>query len=319
VGVDNQLRMKSDLPEASLAAEASTLPSGEKNLREPGGSTRELAMPQFATEVIVEAGRRERHYWSDLWQYRELFRVLAWRDISVRYKQTVIGAAWAVIRPLLAMVVFTFVFGKLAKLPSQGVPYGLLVFAGMLPWMLFSTALSDASTSLVANAHLISKVFFPRMIIPVAAAMVSLVDFAISLSILALLMLWYQYLPGPQILLLPVFIAMAFLASLGPALLITALNVKYRDFRYLVPFVVQLGLFISPVGFSSDVVPNDWRLVYSINPMVGVIDGFRWSILDAENQLYIPGLAVSLGMIGLFLVLGLRQFRKMEKTFADLI
>src|SRR5438477_10164628 len=185
-------------------------------------------------ELIIEPGRSERNYWRDLWRYRELFRVLAWRDISVRYKQTVIGAAWAVIRPLLAMVVFTLVFGKLAQLPSQGVPYGLLVFAGMLPWMLFSTALSDASNSVVANAHLISKVFFPRMIIPVAAAMVSLVDFAISLGILALLMLWYQYLPDLQILLLPIFIAMAFLASLGPALLITALNVKYRDFRYII-------------------------------------------------------------------------------------
>jgi len=180
-------------------------------------------------------------------------------------------------------------------------------------------ALSDASNSLVANAHLISKVFFPRMIIPVAAAMVSLVDFAISLGILALLMLWYQYLPGLEILLLPVFIAMAFLASLGPALLITALNVKYRDFRYIIPFIVQFGLFISPVGFSSNVVPDDWRLAYSINPMVGVIDGFRWCILGAVNQLYIPGFVVSLGMIGIFLVLGVRQFRKMEKTFADLI
>src|SRR5438552_14750311 len=181
--------------------------------------------------------------------------------------------------------------------------------------MMIYTAISDTSNSLVANAHLISKVFFPRMIIPVAAAMVSLVDFAISLGILALLMLWYQYLPDLQILLLPIFIAMAFLASLGPALLITALNVKYRDFRYIIPFIVQFGLFVSPVGFSSNVVPDDWRLIYSINPMVGVIDGFRWSILGAENQLYIPGFAASLAMTGIFLVFGVRQFRKMEKTF----
>jgi lipopolysaccharide transport system permease protein len=270
-------------------------------------------------DLIIEAGRSERHYWRDLWRYRELFRVLAWRDISVRYKQTVIGAAWALIRPFLAMVVFTVVFGIIARLPSHGAPYALLVFAGLLPWTLFSTALSDAANSLVSNANLISKVYFPRLIVPVASVMVSLVDFLIGLVIMVVLMVWYQYFPGPQILLLPVFIAIAFLASLGPALWISALNVKYRDFRYVIPFIVQFGLYASPVGFSSSIVPERWRLLYSVNPMVGVIDGFRWCILSGENHLYIPGLWMSVVVIGFLLWLGTRQFRKMERSFADLI
>lgn len=269
--------------------------------------------------LIIEAGRSERHYWQDLWRYRELFRVLAWRDISVRYKQTVIGAAWALIRPFLTMVVFTVVFGRIAGLPSQGVPYALLVFTGMLPWTLFSTALSDASNSLISNANLISKVYFPRLIVPSAAVMVSLVDFLIGFGILILLMLWYQYLPSPQVLLLPFFLAIAFLASLGPSLWMTALNVKYRDFRYVIPFVVQFGLYVSPVGFSSSVIPPQWRLLYSINPMVGVIDGFRWCILGGENHIYLPGFGLSIGVTSIFLWFGIRQFRKMEKGFADLI
>jgi len=270
-------------------------------------------------ELVIEAGRRERHYWQDLWRYRELFRVLAWRDISVRYKQTVIGAAWAVIRPFLTMMVFTIIFGKIARLPSQGAPYALLVFAGLLPWMLFSTALADASNSLVNNANLISKVYFPRLIVPAATVIVSLVDFLISLAILVILMIWYQYLPGWPILLLPVFVAIAFLTSLGPALWITALNVKYRDFRYVIPFVVQLGLYVSPVGFSSSIIPEQWRLLYSINPMVGVIDGFRWCILGRDNQVYLPGFCIGIGVTGILLWLGLRQFRQLERNFADLI
>jgi lipopolysaccharide transport system permease protein len=271
-------------------------------------------------ELIIEAGRAERHYWRDLWQYRELFRVLAWRDVSVRYKQTVIGAAWALIRPFLTMVIFTVIFGKLAKLPSDGVaPYALMVFAGMLPWTFFSTALADASGSLIGNAALISKVYFPRLIVPTAAVVVAFVDFLVSFIILVGLMVWYRFVPGWQILLLPPFVAMAFLASLGPGLLITALNVKYRDFRYVIPFIVQLGLYVSPVGFSSSVVPQQWRLLYSLNPMVGVIDGFRWSILGGQSPLYLPGFLLSIGVTALFLWLGIRQFRKMEKSFADLI
>jgi lipopolysaccharide transport system permease protein len=271
-------------------------------------------------ELVIEAGRTERHYWQDLWRYRELFQVLAWRDISVRYKQTVIGLAWALIRPLLMMVVFTVIFGKVAKLPSDGsVPYALMVFAGMLPWSFFSSALSDASNSLLNNEHLISKVYFPRLIVPIAAVVVAFVDFFISFLILVAMMAWYEFVPGWQILLLPVFVAMAFLASLGPGLWITALNVKYRDFRFVIPFLVQLGLYVSPIGFSSNVVPDQWRLLYSLNPMVGVIDGFRWCILGGQSQLYVPGFGLSIAVTAFFLWLGVRQFRKMEKSFADLI
>lgn len=272
-----------------------------------------------APELIIEPGRHERHYWRDLWRYRELFRVLAWRDIAVRYKQTIIGAAWAIIRPFLTMVIFTIVFGKIAQLPSAGAPYALLVFAGMLPWTLFSTALADASNSLVSNANLISKVYFPRLIIPAAAVAVSIVDFLISFVILVGLMIWYEFVPSWQILLLPAFIVMAFFASLGPALWITALNVKYRDFRYVIPFIVQFGLYASPVGFSSSVIPDQWRLLYSLNPMVGIIDGFRWCILDGAQNLDASSILLSIAVTGFFLWFGVNQFRKMEKSFADII
>jgi lipopolysaccharide transport system permease protein len=270
--------------------------------------------------LIIEPGMAERHYWRDLWHYRELFFVLAWRDVAVRYKQTVIGLAWALIQPLATMLVFTVIFGHLAKLPTDGsAPYALMVYAGMLPWQLFSTALTGASGSLIGNANLISKVYFPRLIVPTAAVVVSFVDFLISFIILIGLMLWYQFLPGWQILTLPFFVVMAFLASLGPGLWITALNVKYRDFRYIIPFIVQFGLYVSPVGFSSSVVPEEWRLLYSLNPVVGVIDGFRWAILGGESQLFLPGFALSWAIIAAFLWLGFRQFRKMERSFADLI
>jgi lipopolysaccharide transport system permease protein len=270
--------------------------------------------------IVIEPGRHERNYWIDLWRYRELFRVLAWRDLAVRYKQTVIGAAWAVIRPFLTMLVFTVIFGRLAKLPSDGTaPYALMVFAGMLPWTFFSTSLSEASNSLVSNANLISKVYFPRLIVPTATVVVAFVDFLITFSILMLLMAWYQYLPGWRMLVLPVFTLLAFVASIGPALWITALNVKYRDFRYVIPFIVQFGLYVSPVGFSSTVVPEKWRLLYSLNPMVGVIDGFRWCVLSGQSPLYLPGLAASVCVGAFFLWFGLHRFRNMEKSFADLI
>ncbi|MBE0619356.1 MAG: ABC transporter permease [Burkholderiales bacterium] len=270
--------------------------------------------------LVIEPGVAARHYWRDLWRYRELFYVLAWRDIAVRYKQTIIGLTWAVLRPFLTMVVFTVVFGRIAKLPTEGAaPYALMVFAGLLPWQFFSTALSESSNSLIGNANLISKVYFPRLIVPTAAVVVSFVDFLISFLILVVLMLWYRFLPGWQILTLPLFVLMAFLASLGPGLWITSLNVKYRDFRYVIPFIVQLGLYVSPVGFSSTVVPEQWRLLYSMNPVVGVIDGFRWAILGGETAIYWPGFALSWGMIAFFLWLGIRQFRRMERSFADLI
>lgn len=272
-------------------------------------------------EVLhITPGGADAHYWRDLWQYRELFLILAWRDVAVRYKQTLIGIAWAVVRPVLTMIIFTVVFNKLAKLPSDGhTPYALMVFAGMLPWYFFSSALTGAAESLVSSANLIGKVYFPRMIVPAASIVTALIDFLISFLILVAMMAWYQFVPGWQILLLPLFLLLAVVASLGPGLWITALNIKYRDFRFLIPFLVQIGLYISPVGFSSAVVPAEWRLLYSLNPMVGVIDGFRWCILGGNSPLYWPGLVLSLVVVALFLWRGIVRFRKTEKSFADLI
>ena len=270
--------------------------------------------------LVIEPGRRERYYWLELWRYRELLQVLAWRDLSVRYKQTIIGLLWALIRPFLTMVIFTTIFGRIAKLPSEGTtPYALMVFAGMLPWTFFSTGLAEASNSLISNANLISKVYFPRLLIPVATVAVAFADFLISFLILIALMAWYQFIPGRQMALLPGFVLLAFLASLGPSLWIAALNVKYRDFRYIIPFILQFGLYVSPVGFSSAVVPVQWRLLYSLNPMVGVIDGFRWCILGGQSQLNVPSLALSVFVTVFFLWFGIGRFRKMEKSFADLI
>lgn len=271
-------------------------------------------------ELIIEAGRTERHYWRDLWRYRELFYFLAWRDILVRYKQTVIGIAWSVLRPLLTMIVFTIVFGKLAKLPSDGeVPYPILVFAAMLPWQFFANAFADAGNSLITNSSMVSKVYFPRLIVPASTIIVSLVDLFISAFILAGLMLWYGYLPDTRIIFLPVFMLIAFFAVMGAGLWIAALNVKYRDFRYVIPFIVQFGLYISPVGFSSSIVPEEWRFLYSLNPMVGVIDGFRWSLLGGEAVIYWPGMILSLSLVSIILITGVWYFRRTEKTFADVI
>lgn len=271
-------------------------------------------------ELIIEAGRTESQYWKDLWLYRELFYFLAWRDILVRYKQTVIGIAWALIRPFLTMVVFTVVFSNLAKLPSEGeAPYSILVFAAMLPWQFFSSALTECSNSLISNANLISKVYFPRLIVPASAVMVSFVDFLISGMIMLGLMAWYNFVPSWRILTLPIFILIAFAASTGVGLWLSALNVKYRDFRYIVPFIVQLGLYISPVGFSSSIVPEKWRLLYSLNPMVGVIDGFRWAILGGKSTISWSGFTISMGLVVLLLVSGIWYFRKTERTFADVI
>jgi lipopolysaccharide transport system permease protein len=273
-------------------------------------------------ELIIQAGRSESQYWKDLWRYRELFYFLAWRDILVRYKQTVIGMAWALIRPFLTMVVFSVVFGTLAKLPSEGVPYPILVFAAMLPWQFFANALSECSNSLIGNANLISKVYFPRLIVPASAVIVSFVDFLVSGMIMLGLMAWYNFVPSWRILMLPLFIGIAFAASMGAGLWLAALNVKYRDFRYIVPFIVQFGLYVSPVGFSSSVVFErfpQWSWIYSLNPMVGVIDGFRWAILGAESNLYLPGFTLSLGLVALLFVSGVWYFRKVERTFADVI
>lgn len=269
-------------------------------------------------KLIIEAGRIEKHYWADLWRFRELFYFLAWRDILVRYKQTVIGIAWAVVRPLLTMAVLTIVFGRIAGLPAEGVPYALLVFSAVLPWQFFANALAESSSSLVGNANLISKIYFPRMIVPASSVIVSLVDFVISAALLGVLFVWYQFLPTWRIATLPVFTLLAFVAALGPGLLVTALNVKYRDFRYIIPFIVQFGLYLSPVGFSSAVVPEAWRWLYYLNPIVGVIDGFRWAICGTPFP-YAPGLGLSITASAVLLCLGVAYFRRMERTFADVI
>lgn len=275
-------------------------------------------------DLIIEAGSSEKNYWLDLWRYRELFYILAWRDISVRYKQTVIGVVWALIQPLLNMIIMTIIFSKVAGLHSDGAaPYSIMVFAAMLPWSFFSTSLTTASQSLVGNANLISKVYFPRMIIPASAIVICFVDFLISFFALAAIMIFNQFLPSWHIIFLPGFALIAIFASLGPGLLITALNVEYRDFRYLIPFLVQFGLYITPVGFSSSIIREKFGdtlfLIYSINPMVGVIDGFRWAILGGDSQIYFPGLFLSLIVTIVFLIIGNTYFRRMEKSFSDII
>ncbi|CAN5829354.1 ABC transporter permease [soil metagenome] len=270
--------------------------------------------------LILEAGRADRRYWGDLWRYRELFFILAWRDVSLRYKQTVIGVAWAFVRPFLTMVVFTVVFGRIAKLPTEGTaPYAVLVFAGLLPWTLVSSIFSDSSNSVLGNSQLVSKVYFPRLIIPIAPVIVSLIDFCVSLLILFGVMAWYGVAPDWHILLLPVFVALAVLVAIGPAMWAAATIVKYRDFRFVIPFVVQLGLYVSPVGFSAKIVPPEWLFLYSLNPMVGVIDGFRWSILGGESPIYLPGFALSMAVTLFLLWFGIHTFRRTERGFADVI
>ena len=270
--------------------------------------------------LVIAPGSGLGQYWRDIWNYRELLFFLVWRDILVRYKQTVLGVAWSVIRPVLTMLVFTVIFGKLAKFPSDGgAPYPVLVFAAMLPWQLFANALGESSASLVSNANLLSKVYFPRMIVPGSAVLVCLVDFLISSLVLLLLMAGYGFWPGWRILTLPFFLGLVLLAAFGAGLFFATMNVRYRDFRYIIPFVVQLGLYVSPVGFSSSIVPSGWRLLYAMNPMVGIIDGFRWAILGSGEALYLPGVTLSLGMAVFFCIVGIRSFRKAERNFADVI
>ena len=269
-------------------------------------------------KLIIEPGRSAKNYWRDLWKYRELMYFLAWRDIAVRYKQTIIGVVWALIRPALTMLVFVG-FRRLAGFPPSGVPEPILVFSAVLPWQFFSTALSESSGSLIGNANLISKVYFPRLIIPCAAVITSLVDFLITLGLLVLLMLLYGFMPSWHIAAVPFFVLLTFGLSVGLGLLLAALNVEYRDFRYIVPFVVQFGLFVSPIAFSTSNVPEAWRTLYSLNPMVGIIDGFRWSILRGETPLDPNALGLSVAVTTSFLLLGVWYFRRMERSFADVI
>lgn len=269
--------------------------------------------------TVIEAGRRGRGYLRDLWRYRELFLFLAWRDLLVRYKQTVAGVGWSVLRPLLTMAVLTVVFNRISHMESGTVPYPLLVLTGILPWQFFAAALSESGASLVANGRLISKVYFPRLVVPAASIITGLVDFLISLGLLALMMAWYRQVPPIQVLLLPVFLLGAVAISLGAGLWVGALMVRYRDLRFVLPFVVQFGLYLSPVGFASGVVSPGHRVWYALNPMVGIIDGFRWCLLGGEHVLFGPALIVSaVAAVGL-LVSGVIYFRAAEETFADII
>ncbi|MGR9073088.1 MAG: ABC transporter permease [Gammaproteobacteria bacterium] len=271
-------------------------------------------------QTVITPDKSIDDFWRELWHYRELFYFLAWRDFKVRYKQTIIGVAWAILRPLLTMLVFTVVFGKLAKLPSEGgAPYAVMVFSAMLPWYFFASILQESSQSLIGSAPMLSKVYFPRIIIPTTPIFVNLVDFAASFLVMLCIMFWYRYAPDARVMLLPLFLLLAMVASLGAGLWISSLNVKFRDFRYIVPFIVQFGLYVSPVGFSSSIVPENWRLLYSLNPMVGVIDGFRWAILGQDSQLYLPGFLMSIGLSIALFVSGFRYFRKTERKFADII
>lgn len=276
-----------------------------------------MAAPD-SPELILEAGRTSRHYWRDLWRYRELLGFLAWRDVKVRYKQTTLGVLWALIQPAITLTVFTFIFGKLAGMPAGDIPYPLLVLGGLLPWQLFSAAFSNASSSLVSNTHLISKVYFPRLIVPISSVAVALIDFCVVLLLLTALCVWWQFVPDWRIVFLPLFILLTLITAVGTGLWLTALTVKYRDFRYVVPFMLQVGLFLSPVGFTSSVLPN-WKHLYALNPMVGAIDGFRWCLLRGSTPLDVPTLAISSGMCALLLVTGIWYFRQTEKTFADII
>ena len=270
-------------------------------------------------DLIIEATRSNKNYWNDLWKYRELFLFLAWRDILVRYKQTVLGVAWSVVCPFLTMIVFTVVFGQLAKFPSGGVPYAILVYAAMLPWQFFSTSFNDSSNSLITNSSMLTKIYFPRIIVPASTVIVNFIDFLISFIIFMGLMFWYHYIPPWTILMLPLFFLWVVLISIGIGFYVAAVNVKYRDFKYIVPFVVQFGLYISPVGFSSNIVPEKWRLLYSLNPLVGIIDGFRWAIIGNTNSIYLPGFLLSIAMTILFLLFGIIYFRRVERVFADLV
>jgi lipopolysaccharide transport system permease protein len=269
-------------------------------------------------KLVIEPGRVAANYWRDLWRYRELMYFLAWRDLAVRYKQTVIGVAWALIRPAITMLVFV-AFRRLVNVPPSAVPEALLVFAAVLPWQYFSTALTEASASLVGNASLISKVYFPRLLVPTAAVATAFVDFLVTLAMLAVLMLWYGVAPGWPMLAMPLFIVLASGLALGLGLFLAALNVEYRDFRYVVPFLVQVGLFVSPIAFTTSRMPERWKGPYMLNPLVGIIDGFRWSILGEQFPVDPRAVAISAAITLSSLVLGVWYFRRVERSFADVI
>jgi lipopolysaccharide transport system permease protein len=273
---------------------------------------------QTPAPLIIEAGRTERHYWQDLWRYRELLGFLAWRDVKVRYKQAALGVAWAVVQPAVQTLLLWFVFAKLAKMPGGDVPYPLLVLAGLLPWQLFSGAFSGSGSSLVNNAHLISKVYFPRLIVPLSAVVVALIDMAVLLVLTFGAGAFAGLLPTWRLLLLPFFIVGTMLVALGAGLWITALTVKYRDFRFISPFVLQIGMFVTPVGYRTDFLPN-WRDWLALNPLTTMVEGFRWCLLGGRTEFYQQGLYLSLAVTTILLISGLWYFRTTERQFADVI
>jgi lipopolysaccharide transport system permease protein len=268
--------------------------------------------------LTIEAGRAERHYWRDLWRFRELLGFLAWRDIKVRYKQAVLGVAWALIQPIVTTVIFTIVFGNLAKMPDGGVPYPILVLSGLLPWQLFSTALSSSSGSLVSNANLISKIYFPRLLVPIATIAVAVIDFFIVFALFIVASLWFGNYPGWHIIFLPIFVILALATALGAGLWLTALTVKYRDFKFITPFIIQVGVFLSPVGFRTDHFPN-WQDLLALNPLTGIIDGFRWCVLAGNYDVNWTGLGLGVIIIVILNLTGLQYFRRTERSFADVI
>lgn len=268
--------------------------------------------------IVINSEVNYIKYWQELWDYKELLYILAKRDIAVRYKQTIIGIAWSILQPLMTLIVFTVVFNKIAKLPSAGdAPYALMVYIALIPWQFFSISLSSSSSSLVENSNLINKVYFPRLIIPMSTSSVSLIDLIINLAVLGLMLVWFSYMPSSNIVYLPLMIIMVFFASLGPGLWISSMNVKYRDFRYVIPFILQLGIYVSPVGFTSKVIPEKWQLLYFLNPMSGVIEGFRWCILGESSPINLKGYLISWLVICIFLIIGIRRFQKSERGFAD--
>jgi lipopolysaccharide transport system permease protein len=270
-------------------------------------------------EVVIRQGIGERHYWRDLWAKRELIYFLAWRDVIVKYKQTMVGILWVLIRPVFTLMVFTLVFGRIAALPSSNVPYPLLVFSGLMPWLFFAAAVSEVSNSVQSNAALVGKIYFPRLIITVSVLLVCLVDYAVSCLLIVVVALWTGYPPDLRILYLPVLTLWVAALAYGLGLCGAAMNVRYRDFRHLIPFALQLGVYVSPVGYSANLVPGKWRWVYSLNPMTGIIDGFRWAILGEKFDVYIPGMMFSIAATIAFLVLGLYWFRQVERQFVDFL
>jgi lipopolysaccharide transport system permease protein len=269
--------------------------------------------------IIITPNSHSQHYWLDVWRHRELVAFLAWRDLLVRYKQTVVGVAWTVLRPLATILVYTFVFGQIAQLPSNGVPYVLIVLTGLLPWQLFSVVFTVTSESLIANGHLVAKVYFPRIIIPLSSIWVCIVDHLVSFVLVGVMLAWYSVIPGWQILLLPLVTVLAAVTALGVGLIAAALNTHFRDFRQLIPLMLQLGVFVSPVGYATGILTPKWQLLYALNPVVGIIDAFRWCILDKPELIYPPSILITIVFAAVTLYYGLRIFRRYEDTFADVM